>query len=109
MNPGIILDRIVSFATGILGRWKLYAALLGLVVASNALSYCKGHSNGVESERAAQAEAGRIQAEKARKADAKARDAVEAVEGDVEAANDRARDAADGSDDPLAKGLEALR
>ena len=48
-------------------------------------------------------------AQKARKADAVGQGAADASKGAVEAGNAKAREAAQGSDDPLRDGLEALR
>jgi hypothetical protein len=45
----------------------------------------------------------------AREADERAQEAGNRKSEDVEDANDRAREAADGSDDPLADGLRSLR
>lgn len=105
---GNILDRAISLGTGIIGRWKLYAGIAALAVLACSLSYCKGRSDGVAIERAAQAKAERKQAEKARKADAEARKAQDATVDAIEAENDRAREAAQGSDDPLKAALDVL-
>ncbi len=106
---GNLLDSAVSFGTGILGRWKLYAAIAGALVMTHGLAYCEGRSDGKRIERAAQAKIEASAAQKARKADADAGKAVEETRATVEAGNQRARDAAEGSDDPLKSGLEALK
>ena len=103
-----MLDRVVSFGTGILGKWKLYAAILGALVATHGLAYCTGRDDGKDVERAAQAKADAKAAVKVRKADAVAGQAVDTVKAGVEADNQKARDAAAGSDDPLRDGLGAL-
>ncbi len=108
LNLGNLLDRAVSFGTGILGKWKLYLALAGALVLTHGLAYCEGRKDGKASERAAQAIVEAKAAVKVRKADAKAVEAVEATKADVEAGNQRARDAAAGSDDPLKSALDSL-
>ena len=109
MEFGNMLDRAVSIGTGILGKWKLYAAIAGALVMSHGLAYCTGRDDGKASERAAMAIVEAKAAVKAREADAKAGAAVDAAKADVEAGNERARDAAAGSDDPLREGLGALK
>ena len=73
------------------------------------LAYNQGNSAGYAKRNAEYATAARIAAEKARKGDQAARDTVDAVNSTVEAENEAARNAAEGSDDPLADGLDALR
>ena len=106
---GNLLDSVVSFGTGILGRWKLYAAIAGALVLSHSLAYCEGRKDGKAAERATQAIVEAKAQETAREADAKAGEAVSQTKADVEAGNQRARDAAVGSDDPLRDGLGALK
>jgi hypothetical protein len=84
--------------------WYILGAVLLLW-----LAYTQGKSVGYAKRNAEYAEAARIAAEKARKGDKAARDTVDAVNATVEAENEAARNAAEGSDDPLADALEALR
>lgn len=64
---------------------------------------------GYDKRDAEQAEIERKAAEKARQGDAAAGGAVETERGDIAASNERARDAAHDSDDPLRDGLNSLR
>lgn len=108
LNLGNLLDRAVSFGTGIIGRWKLYAAIAGAVALALTVAYCTGRSDGKDAERAAQAKAEAIALEKARKADVEAGQVVDEVKAGVAAENERARDAAKDSDDPLKSAMDAL-
>jgi hypothetical protein len=58
---------------------------------------------------AEQADTARKATERAREADNAAGKATDDTRNDVEQTNDQARDAADGSDDPLRDGLNSLR
>ena len=108
MNFGDIIDRALSVGTGILGKWKLWGAIAALWALSIVLARCDAYDDGRDAERAAQAVAvAKAQAE-AREADAQAGKAVDAVKAGVEAENQKARDAAAVSDDPLRDGLGAL-
>ena len=84
--------------------WYILGAVLLLW-----LAYTQGKSAGYAERNAEYAEAARIAAEKARKGDEAARDTVDAVNATVEAENEAARNAAEGSDDPLADALETFR
>lgn len=77
---------LASFGKSILGKWKLYAAVFGLVVLVCGLSYCQGRRDGREAEQVAQAKAALKDAENARKADEKA---------DTQRQDDTERNAAD--------------
>ena len=99
-----LLDGVVGF----LPRLKVYAAIGAVWALSLALVRCDALEDGRRAERAAQAIVEAKAQETAREADAKAGDAVEATKADVEAGNQRARDAAAGSDDPLKSALDAL-
>jgi len=100
---------IGSWIRLVLGNWQIAAGALALLVMCSGLSYCKGRNDGYDLRDAEYAAAARIAAEKARKGDQAARDTVDAVNATVEAENEAARNAAEGSDDPLGDALEALR
>lgn len=104
MNFGRILDSAVGF----LPRMKLWGAIAALWALSIVLARCDAYDDGRDAERAAQAAAVAKAQAKAREADAQAGQAVEAVKAGVEAENQKARDAAAGSDDPLKSALDAL-
>ena len=99
------LDEAVKF----LPRIRLYLAIAAALVAVVLIARCDAYNDGKRAERASQAVAERKAAERARKADADAGKAVDETRATVEAGNQRARDAAEGSDDPLRDGLGALR
>jgi hypothetical protein len=105
LNLGNAIDRAVSF----LPRIRLYLAIAAALVAVVMVARCDAYNDGKRAERASQAVAERKAAERARKADADAGKAVDETRATVEAGNQRARDAAEGSDDPLRDGLGALR
>ena len=71
--------------------------------------YSHGESVGYDKRDAEYDEAARIAAEKAREADAAAAGAVDQSKSEVEQGNEHAREAANGSDDPLRDGLNSLR
>lgn len=98
------MDRV----TGFLPRLKIYAAIAALWALSLAVSYCTGRDDGKDAERAAQAKAEAVAVTKARKADGEARTVVDETKAGVAAENERAREAAAGSDDPLKSALDAL-
>lgn len=84
--------------------WYIAAAVLAIWLYGNAR-----YNAGYEKRSAEYAEMAAKAVIQAREADEVARDTVEASKGAVEAGNDRARDAAKDSDDPLADGLRELR
>lgn len=88
-----------------IAKWRWLAICAALIT----LAWLHGCQTGKSAERAAQAAAALKQAERAREADIKARQAWDGVRSGIEATNDRARDAAAKSDDPLADGLRELR
>ena len=97
----------MSIVTAILARWQIVLGVVALLVASHTLAYCDGRKDGRE---AAEAEYAALQAaalEKARKADQAAADRVTKGQDDVEAGNQRAREANRG--DPLSDGFDSLR
>jgi hypothetical protein len=102
---GDILDRV----TGLIPRIRLYLAIAAALVAVVMVARCDAYNDGKRAERASQAVAERKAAERAREADADAGKAVDETRATVEAGNQRARDAAEGSDDPLREGLGALK
>lgn len=83
-------------------------AALALFAGAQTLRLSWAHTEIAEAERDKARAVAEAVAE-ARKADAEGVGAADAVQGAVEAGNDRARDAARGSEDPLRDGLEALR
>ena len=98
---------IMSIVTAILARWQIALGVAALLVASHGTAYCSGQKHGRE---AAEAEHAALQAaalEKARKADQAAAQAVTKGQDDVEAANQRAREA--GGDDRLRGAFDSLR
>ena len=98
---------IMSIVTAILARWQIALGVAALLVASHTLAYCDGRRDGRE---AAEAEHAALQAaalERARKADQAAADRVTKGQNDVEAANQRAREA--GGDDRLGAAFDSLR
>jgi len=98
---------IMSWIAAILARWQIALGVAALLVASHTLAYCDGRRDGRE---AAEAEHAALQAaalEKARKADQAATQAVTKGQDDVEAANQRAREA--GGDDRLRGAFDSLR
>lgn len=87
--------------------WQVWA-VLGILVTAWVWGnhrYDAGYDARSEEYRQAALEA----VQKARKADAVGQGAADASKGAVEARNAKAREAAQGSDDPLRDGLEALR
>lgn len=102
------LGNILDTVTGFLPRLKIYAAIAALWALTLAVSYCTGRGDGKDAERAAQARVEAIAAQKARKADEQARQVVDEARAGVAAENERAREAAKDSDDPLRDGLRAL-
>lgn len=84
--------------------WYVLAAGLALYAYGEAR-----HKAGESEVRAEWAEATRKAVEAAREADSAAGEAVTETINEVEAGNAQARDAASGSDDPLAAGLNSLR
>lgn len=103
------LGNILDTVTGFLPRLKLYAAIAAVWALSLFLARCDAYEDGKRAERAAQAKIEAIAERKARKADEQAREVVDETKAGVAAENDRAREAAKDSDDPLRDGLEALR
>ena len=100
---------IMSIVTAILARWQIALGVVALLVASHTLAYCDGRRDGRE---VAEAEYAALQAaalEKARKADYIASEAAKETTKNVEAGNERAREAADAGTDPLADALRSLR
>ena len=98
---------IMSIVTAILARWQIALGIVALLVASHTLAYCGGRRDGRE---AAEAEHTALQAaalEKARKADYIASEAAKETTKNVEAANQRAREA--GGDDRLGAAFDSLR
>ena len=71
--------------------------------------YSHGKSVGYGQSEAEHAEVARKAAEQAREADAVSGSVVDQSKNEVEQGNERARDAANGSDDPLRDGLNGLR
>lgn len=67
------------------------------------------YDRGYDKREAEYAEAARLAAEHARKADTAAGETVTRTTEEVEQGNAKARDAADGSDDPLRSALDSLR
>lgn len=84
--------------------WYCLAAALALY-----LVYSAGHRAGESEVRAEWVEATRKATERAREADSAAGEVVSDTINDVENGNQRARDAAGQSDDPLADGLNGLQ
>ncbi len=103
------LGNLLDTVTGFLPRLKIYAAIAGAVVLIVLVARCDAYEDGKRAERAAQAKAEAVAAQKARKADGEARRVVDEAKAGVAAENERAREAAKGSADPLKDGLEALR
>ena len=100
---------IMSIITAIMARWQIAAGVLALIIATHTLAYCEGREDG---RNAAEAEAALVRQkalQRAREADSAATGASERTSENVEAGNQRARDAAAGSDDPLRAALERLR
>lgn len=91
------------------GKLLLGAAALLLIVAVVAGVYFKGRAAGVADTEAKYAEIARKALSQARKADAAAQDTVTTEAGAVAASNDKAREAAANSGDPLAAALESIR
>lgn len=98
---------IMSWIAAILARWQIALGVAALLVASHTLAYCDGRRDGKEAAEAEQAALQAAALEKARKADQAAAQAVTKGQGDVEAANQRAREA--GGDDPLGAAFDSLR
>lgn len=86
--------------------WQVYAAL-AIILTAWAWGNHR-YSEGVADNEAKHAEIARKAAEKARKADGVARDTVDGTKGRIEAENDAARKAAEGSDDPLRDAMRSL-
>lgn len=103
------MTRLLGWLTGFTPKfWLAVCAALALFAGVQTLRLSWAHTEIAKAER----DKARTVAEavaQARKADAVGVGAADAVQGAVEAGNDRARDAARGSDDPLRDGLEALR
>ena len=98
---------IMSWIAAILARWQIALGVVALLIASHTLAYCDGRRGGRE---AAEAEHAALRAsalEKARKADYIASEAAKETQNNVEAANQRAREA--GGDDPLGAAFDSLR
>lgn len=87
--------------------WQLYAGLAAVLVGVGA--YCAGDASGYARKEAEQLIIERKALEKARAADAVAGEAVKQATDKTERENDKAREAANGSDDPLRAGLDSLR
>lgn len=102
------LAGLLDGVAGFLPRLKVYAAVGAVWALSLALVRCDALEDGKRAERAAQAIVEAKAEVKEADARVKAGDAVEATKADVEAGNQRARDAAAGSDDPLKSALDAL-
>lgn len=93
---------MAAFAA-IAARWQIALGVLALLIASHGLAYCKG----IDAEEDRQ-DALNLKAEQqARKADAAANTTVKDATDEVEAGNQRARQA--GRDDPLADAFNSLR
>lgn len=98
---------LMQLVNTILARWQIALGIVALLIASHTLAYCDGRRDGRE---VAEAEYAALQAaalEKARKADQAAAQAVTKGQDDVEAANQRAREA--GGDDRLRGAFDSLR
>lgn len=100
---------LMSIATTILARWQLSLGILAALVLTHGLAYCEGREDGKNAAEAAQAALDLKATQNARKADAVAAETVTKGQTDVEQANQRAREAADGSSDPLASFADSLR
>lgn len=93
----------------IMSNWRIALGVVGLLAMSHSLTYCKGRNDGAANERAEQAEVERKAVEKAREADSAAGASVKETNDAIEDGNQRARDAASGSSDPLGDALRSLR
>ena len=87
--------------------WQAYAALGALLVVF--IAYNQGKGAGIAQERARQAQIEAQAVKRARTADDAARQEVTKGQDDVRTSNQRARDAAADSDDPLRAFLDSLR
>lgn len=97
LKAGAVLQRV---------PWQVWAALAIVLVAW--LWGNHRYSQGYDDRSAEYAEIARKAAEKARNADEAARGTVDGTKGRIEAENDAARKAAEGSDDPLRDAMRSL-
>lgn len=100
---------IMTIINTILSRWQLSFGILAVLVLSHTLAYCEGREDGREAQKSAQAAIDLKAQQKARQGDQDAAQVVEKETDDVEARNQRAKDAAADSDDPLRAFLDSLR
>ena len=100
---------IMRIVNAVLSRWQLSLGILAALVLSHTLAYCEGREDGSNAEKIKQAEVERKAIEEARKRDEAAGAVVRKEQDDVEEKVQRARDAADGSPDPLKSFLDSLR
>lgn len=98
---------LMQIVNTILARWQLSLGILAALVMSHSLTWCHGDSNGYDRRDKEQVALERKALEKARKADQVAAETVTKGQDNVEAGNQRAREA--GGDDPLGNGLRSLR
>jgi hypothetical protein len=87
--------------------WQVWAALGALLLLF--IAYSQGKGAGVAQERAKQAQIERKAIERTRGADDAARQKVTKGQDDVRQSNERAREAASGSDDPLRSFADSVR
>lgn len=108
--PPLLLIKLASAIVGNrlakAGAWIIIAlALVGAVYAA----YCWSWDRGRDHERAKWEDAAKMLEDADAAADAEARDVAAETKKDIDDANERAKDAAASSDDPLAAGLGELR
>ncbi len=93
----------------VLGNWKIALGVIGLLLMTHTLAYCTGVGDGRDAEKIKQAEIAAEALTKAREADSAAGATVKETTDAVEEGNQRARDAAAGSADPLGDAMRSLR
>lgn len=98
---------IMSIISAILSRWQIALGVVALLIASHGTAYCSGQKHGKERAEAEQAALQAKALEQARKADYIASEAAKETTSNVEAGNQRAREANRG--DALADGFNSLR
>ena len=102
-----LLTRAAGYLSGF--TFKFWLAVCAALLACLPVAYCKGHGDGENAASAEYEAAARKAVERAREADTAAGETVTETRNEVENGNERARNAANGSDDPLRDGLGSLR